>query len=136
MKILAYLCTIKLKTNKIMEKAVFIKELTKVLTGFNFDEEMNTGKYISGDKKVPQIEYKDENKATVRVEGVRSIYISPKMGTETVLFYYAIIKTRGQKREYRRKKFYDAEIDKVFLSGKTYELLLQEFKNQLTLVNG
>jgi len=119
-----------------MDKIKFTKELSEVLTGFNFDEEMNTGKYISGDKKVPQIEYKDENKATVRVEGVRSIYISPKMGTETVLFYYAIIKTRGQKREYRRKKFYDAEIDKVFLSGKTYELLLQEFKNQLTLVNG
>lgn len=119
-----------------MEKEEFLTQLKKVLPSFNFNEEINMGKCIHGGKKVPQIEYRDETKATIRIEGVRSIFVSSKMGTEHVFFYYATVKTMGQKRVYRHKKFYDVEIDKVFVSGATYEILLEQFENQRVLVNG
>jgi hypothetical protein len=119
-----------------MDKAEFIEELKKVLTDFYFDDEINMGKNIHGDKKVPQIEYRDANKTTCRTEGTRAIFIGTDMGTEKVPFHYSIIYSRGQKREYRRKHFYDAEIDKLYISGKTYEILLEKYKDQLKEING
>jgi len=119
-----------------MDKAKFIKELKKVLTDFYFDDEINMGKNIHGDKKVPQIEYRDETKDTVREEGVRRIFIATEMGTPEKQFLYSTIFSRGQKRHYRCKHFFDAEIKKVFLSGATYELLLEQFKEHVDAVNG
>ena len=119
-----------------MEKAEFLIELKKVLPDFYFDEEINAGKCIHGDKKVPQIEYRDEKKTTVRVEGVRQIFVSSLMGTKEVPFYYSLVYSRGQKRGYRRKHFYDAEIGKLYISGETYEILLEKYKEQVKEING
>ena len=119
-----------------MEKEEFLTELKKVLIGFNFYDEMNVSKCINADKEVPKNEYRDENKATVRVDGVRSIFISSEMGTEEKHFFYMTVKTLAQRREYRYRNFYDTEIDKVFISGATYEVMLKKITEQVNEING
>jgi hypothetical protein len=106
-----------------MEKEEFLTELKKVLIGFNFYDEMNVSKCINADKEVPKNEYRDENKATVRVDGVRSIFISSEMGTEEKHFFYMTVKTLAQ-------------IDKVFISGATYEIMLERITKQVNEING
>jgi hypothetical protein len=88
---------------------------------------------ISGTKEVKPLEYKDAGKNLIKTGNFRHIYVSSIMHEKTKRkseqFVYAIIATKAEKRNFRCKRFYEIEADKVFVSGKDYAELFLKIKD-------
>lgn len=83
---------------------------------------------IFGTKKIKHRTFRDGKKNLVRSFD-RTIFISSEMYPNTDKnFRYAINYTKSKMRNYRCNNWYESEYKKVFVSGKTEEMLLEEIK--------
>jgi len=98
---------------------------------FNLSGELESN-CIHGVKKLDSRTFRDGKKRLCKTND-RVIFISSEMYPDTDKnFRYAMNYTHGTTRDYRCKNWYGLEYKKVFVSGKTDELLLEEIKNQFT----
>ncbi len=118
-----------------------IETQLKILLGefvFSENEILDTaGKSFFGTKRLPETEFRNPDNALVLNSGVRHFYISSVMyhdNPDMASFRYMIVWTVAKIRPYRCKAFRDYELDKVFISGKTDEILLGEL--ECVLENG
>lgn len=103
------------------------KELQKIMAGYEFLPTDNDNYF--GTKHIPVRKYRDEHRNLIITSGIRQFYVSSRThGSDGIEFRYMIIWTKGIKRPYWGKSYFDVELDKVFLSGKTDEELIENLK--------
>ena len=108
------------------------KELAKILPNYKFSK-TTLIESIFGIKDVESKTFRDENKALIKTGSSRHIFISSVMYPNTPnSFRYAINSTKNEKRKYRHKYFNEYSYNKIFLSAKTDEELLQKIKESFT----
>ena len=91
-------------------------------------------KHFFGTKQVQKSEFRTPARALVINSGVRHFYVSSVMYKDNPnmeSFRYMIIWTMAKIRHYRCKNFYNYELDKVFISGKTDEILIENLKAEI-----
>lgn len=111
-----------------MKKQELIKELQVILPGYVFNVD-DTTESIYGVKQLEPKTFRDSKKNLVKSEN-RVIFISSEMYPNTDKnFRYALNYTKSTIRNYRCKDWYGYELDKVYVSGKTDELLISEIKS-------
>lgn len=110
-----------------MNKTEFLSSIKTLLVGFTFDDSSTIG-CIHGAKQVPIRAFRDSgDKSIIHILGSRSIFISGQMYPNTDRdFIYCTIYTLSRRRGYRCKNWGGYEYKKLFVSGKTYELLFKE----------
>ena len=112
-------------------------QLKSLLGEFAFSENETleiAGKSFFGTKKLEATEFRNRNKALVLNSGVRHFYVSSVMYQDNPnmeSFRYMIIWTVAKFRPYRCKSFNDYELDKVFISGKTDEILIENLDREI-----
>jgi len=87
-----------------------------------------------GTKELQATEFRTRDKALVLNSGVRHFYVSSEMYRDNPSmqsFRYMTVWTVAKIRPYRSKFFRDYEMDKVFLSGKTDEILIENLEREL-----
>lgn len=113
-----------------MKKIELIEELAKILPEYEFTSDSDTGS-IFGVKKLEPRRFKKSISKNNYITKDRVIFISGEMYPNTdENFRYAINYTQSKMRMYRCKKWYEHEYEKVFVSGKTDEELIQNIKEQ------
>jgi hypothetical protein len=111
----------------IMKKQELINALSKILPNYVFNLD-DTSQCICGVKKLAPKIFRDSKKNLVKSEN-RKIFISSEMYPDTDKnFRYGLNYTQSVMRDYRSKNWHDYELDKVFVSGKTDEILIEEIK--------
>ena len=112
-------------------------QLKSLLGSFVFSdgEELELAeRHFFGSKKLQATEFRNRNKALVLNSGVRHFYVSSVMyhdNPNMESFRYMIIWTVAKLRPYRCKSFNDYELDKVFISGKTDEMLIENLYREI-----
>lgn len=112
-------------------------QLKSLLGEFAFSEKEAleiAGKSFFGTKKLQATEFRRIDKALVLSSGVRHFYVSSVMyhdNPNMESFRYMIVWTVAKLRPYKCKTFRDFELDKVFISGKTDEILLEKLECEL-----
>jgi hypothetical protein len=112
-------------------------QLKHLLGEFTFSENETldvAGKSFFGTKKLQATEFRSPNKALVLNSGVRHFYVSSVMyhdNPNMESFRYMIVWTVAKLRPYRCKSFSDYELDKVFISGKTDEILIENLFREI-----
>ena len=111
-----------------MTKQELINVLKVILPDYIFNDNDTTTDCIHGVKKIAPRTFRDSKKNLVNSEN-RIIFISSEMYPNTDKnFRYAMNFTKSTIRGYRCKTWGDYELDKVFVSGKTDEILISEIK--------
>lgn len=112
-------------------------KLKTLLKDFNFAENELLdidAKSFFGTKQVVKSEFRTQNKSLVLNSGVRHFYVSSVMykdDPDKQSFRYMIIWTVAKIRNYKCKNFWDFELNKVFISGKSDQTLIENLKNEL-----
>ena len=112
-----------------MKNQELIEVLATILPEYRFKTNDN-GVYdgIFGIKKLEPQSFRDSKKNLI-MSNDRIIFISSEMYPSTDKnFRYAINYTKSRIRNYRSKNWSDYEFDKIFVSGKTDEILIDEIK--------
>lgn len=94
----------------------------------------NINKHFFGTKQVQKSEFRTSAKALVISSGVRHFFVSSVMYKDNPnmeSFRYMIIWTMAKIRYYRCKSFWDYELDKIFISGTTDEILIENLKAEI-----
>lgn len=112
-----------------MKKQELIKALQVILPDYVFNINDDTTDCIYGVKQLAPKTFRDSKKNLIKSEN-RIIFISSEMYPNTDKnFRYALNYTKSTIRGFRCKTWGDYELDKVFASGKTNEILLNEIKS-------
>lgn len=112
-----------------MKKQELINELQVILPDYVFNSNDDTTDCIYGVKQLAPRTFRDSKNNLVKSEN-RIIFISSEMYPDTdKKFRYGLNYTKSTIRGFRCKTWGDYELDKVFASGKTDELLISEIKN-------
>ena len=115
-----------------MTNQELIAELKKILPDYVFTGGDYTTDCIHGVKQLAPQTFRDSKKSLVKSEN-RVIFISSEMYPNTDKnFRYAMNYTKSKVRGYRCKNWFDYELDKEFVSGKTDEILIDEIKIMFT----
>lgn len=97
-------------------------KLSELLPDYKF----STCDGIFGVMKLKNRMFRDSKKNLLKTQD-RIIYVSSEMCPNTdKSFRYALNYTLSQKRNYRCKNWYEYEYKKIFVSGKTDEMLIDE----------
>lgn len=77
--------------------------------------------------------FKDGSGNEYRLSGVYSLFVAHmyKDSSEMEEFFYLTFYHKGVKRDYRRRTWYESEYNKIFVSGKTVEEIIENLKNKL-----
>jgi hypothetical protein len=111
-----------------MIKQELINVLKVILPDYVFLNNYDDSNCIHLVKEIAPRTFRDSNKNLVKSEN-RVIFISCEMYPNTDKnFRYAMIYTKSRIRNYRCKYWVNYELDKVFVSGKTDEILISEIK--------
>jgi len=111
-----------------MTKQELINVLKVILPDYVFNGNDTTTDSIFGVKQLAPRTFRDSKKNLVKSEN-RLIFISGEMYPNTDKnFRYALNFTKSTIRDYRCKYWYDYELDKVVVTGKTDEILISEIK--------
>lgn len=112
-------------------------KLKNLLSEFTFSENETleiAGKSFFGTRKLQGSEFRNADKALVLNSGIRHFYVSSVMYKDyprNQQFRYMIVWTVSKIRPYRCKTFRDYELDKVFISGKTDEILIENLEREM-----
>ncbi len=113
------------------------KRLKNLLRDFVFVNGTNveiSEKSFFGTKVLPATEFLNKDKALVQSSGIRHFYVSSVMHKNSIhipSFRYMIVWTMAAKRPYRCKNFWEFELDKVFISGRTDEILIGNLRREI-----
>lgn len=112
-------------------------KLKSLLSEFTFSDDQAqeiAGKSFFGTKNQQGFEFRNADKALVLNSGIRHFYLSSVMYKNyprNQQFRYMIVWTVSKIRPYRCKTFRDYELDKVFISGKTDEILIGNLEHEI-----
>ena len=113
------------------------KRLKNLLSDFVFVNGTNveiSEKSFFGTKVIAAAEFRNKDKALVQSSGIRHFYLSSVMHKNNIhipSFRYMIVWTMATIRPYRCKSFKDYELDKVFISGRTDEILIENLRREI-----
>jgi len=111
----------------------FLQKIKLLLPDFELS--ISSSGSIHGVKKVPLRTFRNKKGTIIKILGIRNIFISSVMGTDEKPFYYCTVYTVSQSRGYRCKNWYDDEYNKVFISGRDYNVILDKFKENVEKLN-
>lgn len=112
-------------------------QLRNLLPDFNLSDPLPTetdNRSYFGTKCTKPRTHRTADGTLIQDSGIRHFYVSSIMYKDNPAmesFRYMIIWTFAMARRYRCKYFNKTELNKVFLSGKTDELLLENLKNAI-----
>ena len=110
-----------------MKKQELINALAEILPDYVVFNDSTTDS-IYCIKQLEHQTFRDSKKILIKSEN-RVIFISSEMYPNTDKnFRYAINYTKSTIRKFRCKNWFDYELDKVFVSGKTDVILIDEIK--------
>ncbi len=114
-----------------------VKEVAKeisqidIFKNVNFNVGNDTNRF--GTIKVEPKQFKDSGKNEYILGNAYNIFIAHMYeGEKDKEFFYVLIYRQSKRRNYRAKTFHDIEYNKIYASGKTVELIINNLKNQLT----
>jgi hypothetical protein len=116
-------------------------QLRNILPDFKFSDPLPTetdNRSYFGTKNTIAKTYRISDGTMIQDSGIRHFYVSSVMYKDNPTmesFRYMIIWTFAQARRYRCKYFNKVELNKIFISGKTDELLLENLKRAIAKGN-
>ncbi|MCX6304393.1 MAG: hypothetical protein NT040_05460 [Bacteroidetes bacterium] len=112
-------------------------QLKNLLREFTFSDSQQkdiADKSFFGTLKFQATKFRNPNKALILNSGTRHFYVSSVMYHDNPTmesFRYMIVWTMAKIRPYKCKTFRDYELNKVFISGKTDEILIENLSREI-----
>ena len=86
-----------------------------------------------GTIKVTQRHFRDSKKNEIKTSGVYGLFVAHmyKDRTDMEEFFYLSFNNRAEQRDYRCRTWYQVEYNKIFVTGNSVEVIIQNLKDKL-----